>query len=49
VPRTEIDRALNDGRLDFAVSFPDDFSEKLDREETSEVPVYYKASTSENE
>lgn len=49
VPRAEIDRAVNDGRLDFAVSFPDDFSETLDREGTSEVPVYYKASTSENE
>ena len=49
VAKTEIDRAVNDGRLDFAVSFPDDFSETLDREATSEVPVYYKASTSENE
>jgi sodium transport system permease protein len=47
--RAEIDRAVNDGRLDFAISFPDDFSEDLDREGTSEVPVYYKASTSENE
>ena len=49
VPRTEIKQALNDGRLDFALSFPDDFSENLDREGTSEVPVYYKASVSENE
>ena len=49
VPRTEIQQALNDGRLDFALSFPDDFSENLDREGTSEVPVYYKASVSENE
>lgn len=49
VSKTEIDRALNDGRLDFAVSFPDDFSETFDREGTSEVPVYYKASTSEND
>ena len=49
VPRTEINQAVNDGRLDFVVSFPEDFSENLDREGTSEVPVYYKASTSENE
>jgi sodium transport system permease protein len=49
VPRTEIDAAVNAGRLDFAVSFPDDFSETLDPGGTSEVPVYYKASTSENE
>jgi sodium transport system permease protein len=49
VPRTEIRQALNDGRLDFAISFPDDFSETLDREGTSEVPVFYKASTSEND
>jgi sodium transport system permease protein len=49
VSRTEIEQAVNDGRLDFAVSFPDDFSETIDHEGTSEVPVYYKASTSENE
>ncbi|HUU04969.1 MAG TPA: ABC transporter permease [Patescibacteria group bacterium] len=49
VPRTEINQAVNDGRLDFAISFPDDFSENIDHERTSEVPVYYKASTSENE
>jgi sodium transport system permease protein len=49
VPRTEIHQAVNDGRLDFALSFPDDFTENLDREGTSEVSVYYKASTSENE
>jgi sodium transport system permease protein len=49
VPRTEINKAVNDGRLDFAISFPDDFSENIDHEGTSEVPVYYKASTSENE
>ncbi len=49
VSKTEIERAVNDGRLDFAVSFPDDFSEILDHEGTSEVPVYYKASTSEND
>jgi sodium transport system permease protein len=46
---TEIKQAVNDGRVDFAISFPDDFSENLDREGTSEVAVYYKASTSENE
>ena len=49
VPRTEINKAVNDGRLDFAISFPDDFSEALDREASSEVGIYYKASTSENE
>ncbi len=49
VARAEINQAVNDGRLDFAISFPDDFSENLDREGTSEVPIYYKASTSENE
>jgi sodium transport system permease protein len=49
VPRADINQAVNNGRLDFAVSFPDDFSEKIDREGTSNVPVYYKASTSENE
>jgi sodium transport system permease protein len=49
VLKTEIEQAVNDGRLDFAISFPEDFSENLDREGTSEVPVYYKASTSENE
>ena len=31
-------KAVNDGRLDFAVSFPDDFSEGVDREGTSPVP-----------
>ncbi|MEI6613674.1 MAG: ABC transporter permease [Chrysiogenales bacterium] len=49
VARTGINQAVNDGRIDFAISFPEDFSENLDREGTSEVPVYYKASTSENE
>jgi sodium transport system permease protein len=49
VLKTEIEQAVNDGRLDFAISFPEGFSESLDREGTSEVPVYYKASTSENE
>jgi sodium transport system permease protein len=49
VPRAEIERPLNENRLDFAVFFPDDFSEGIDREMTSEVPVYYKASTSEND
>ncbi|MBN2399185.1 MAG: ABC transporter permease [Candidatus Aminicenantes bacterium] len=49
VTRVEINQAVNDGRLDFAISFPDDFSENLDREGTTEVPIYYKASTSENE
>ena len=48
-PKADIRQTLNSGGLDFAVSFPDDFSETLDREVTSEVPVYYKASTSENE
>jgi sodium transport system permease protein len=45
----EIDRAVNEDRVDFAISFPENFSEDIDREGTSEVPVYYKASTSENE
>ena len=49
VLKAEIEQAVNDGRLDFAISFPEDFSENLDHEGTSEVPVYYKASTSENE
>ncbi|HSQ34624.1 MAG TPA: ABC transporter permease, partial [Candidatus Binatia bacterium] len=49
VARNEIERAVNDGRIDFAVSFPDEFSEAVDREKSSEVQVYYKASTSENE
>jgi sodium transport system permease protein len=49
VPQAEIRQAVYDGRLDFALAFPEDFSETLDREGTSEVPVYYKASTSENE
>ena len=49
VARAEIDRAVNDGRIDFAISFADDFSESIDREESSEVGIYYKASTSENE
>lgn len=49
VPRTEINQAVNDGRLDFAISFADDFSEKIDLERTNEVAVFYKASTSENE
>jgi sodium transport system permease protein len=49
VPRTEINQAVNDGRLDFAISFADDFSEKIDLEGTNEVAVFYKASTSENE
>ena len=49
VARTEIDRAVNDGRIDFAISFADDFSESIDREQSSEVGIYYKASTSENE
>jgi sodium transport system permease protein len=49
VARAEIDRAVNDGRIDFAISFADDFSESIDREGSSEVRVYYKASTSENE
>jgi len=49
VARAEINRAVNDGRIDFAISFPGDFSEDLDREGTSDVPIYYKASTSENE
>jgi len=49
VSRTEINQAVNDGRLDFAISFPENFSENIDREGTNEVPVYYKASTSENE
>jgi sodium transport system permease protein len=49
VARAEINRAVNDGRIDFAIAFPDDFSETLDPEDTSDVPVYYKASTSENE
>lgn len=49
VPRTEINQAVNDGRLDFAISFPDDFSEKIDLKGTNEVAVFYKASTSENE
>ena len=49
VARAEIDRAVNGGRIDFAISFPGDFSEGLDRESSSEVGVYYKASTSENE
>lgn len=49
VARSEIERALNDGRIDFAVSFPDDFSDSLDNETSSEVGLYYKASTSENE
>jgi sodium transport system permease protein len=49
VARTEINQAVNDDRIDFAISFPEDFTENLDREGTSEVPVYYKASTSENE
>ncbi len=47
--RAEMAKAVNDGRLDFAISFPDDFAEGVDREGTSQVPVYYKASTSENE
>ncbi len=49
VARAEMSQAVNDGRLDFAVSFPDDFAEGLDHDGTSQVPVYYKASTSENE
>ena len=49
LPRTEINQAVNDGRLDFAISFADDFSEKIDLEGTSEVAVFFKASTSENE
>jgi len=49
VTRTEIDPAVNGGRIDFAISFPDDFSEAIDGEGSSEVGVYYKASTSENE
>jgi sodium transport system permease protein len=49
VTQAEMSQAVNDGRLDFALSFPDDFSERLDREGTSRIPVYYKASTSENE
>jgi len=49
LPRSEINQAVNDSRLDFAISFPDDFSEKNDLKETNEVAVYYKASTSENE
>jgi sodium transport system permease protein len=49
IARGEIERAVNDGRIDFAVSFPEDFSESLDREGTSGVAVYYKASASENE
>ncbi|MCJ7525933.1 MAG: ABC transporter permease subunit [Candidatus Aminicenantes bacterium] len=49
LPRSEINQAVNDGRLDFAISFADDFSEKIDLERTNEVAVFYKASTSENE
>ncbi len=49
VTRAEIERAVNGDRIDFAISFPDDFSEALDREASSEVGIYYKASTSENE
>jgi len=49
LPRSEINQAVNDSRLDFAISFADDFSEKNDLEGTNEVAVYYKASTSENE
>lgn len=49
LPRTEINHAVKDGRLDFAISFPDDFSEKNDLEGTNEVAVFFKASTSENE
>jgi len=49
VERAEIDRALNDGRLDFAVVFADDFSESLGLDGTGEVTVYYKASNKENE
>ena len=49
IARAEIDAAVNDGRIDFAIAFPDDFSENIDKEGTSEVSVYYKASTSENE
>lgn len=49
VARAEMAKAVNDGRLDFAIAFPDDFAEGVDREGTSQVPVLYKASTSENE
>jgi len=49
VDKKEIDQAVRNGRLDFAVSFAADFSETVDRDGTGDVQVYYKASTSENE
>jgi sodium transport system permease protein len=49
VDKKGIERAVQNGRLDFAISFAADFSETIDREGTDEVQVYYKASTSENE
>lgn len=49
VNKKEIEQTVQNGRLDFAISFAEDFSETVDREGTNEVQVYYKASTSENE
>jgi sodium transport system permease protein len=49
VNKKEIEQTVQNGRLDFAISFAEDFSETVDREGTNEVQVYYKASSSENE
>jgi len=49
VNKKEIEQTVQNGRLDFAISFAEDFSETVDREGTNEVQIYYKASTSENE
>jgi sodium transport system permease protein len=49
VNKKEIEVMVQNGRLDFAIAFAEDFSENRDREGTSDVQVYYKASTSENE
>jgi len=49
VNKKEIEQTVQNGRLDFAISFAEDFSETVDREGTNVVQIYYKASTSENE
>jgi len=49
IPAADIDRAVNEGRIDFGLVFASGFAQAMETEASAKVDIVYKASSSENE